>query len=181
MKKAAVRAAILFLAAFYLVVAHAILHPRVSAHYRDYYITRTDFLSPWQHEHLAAIALHTAYSPKEPRLMLDSWDLRDDGEVWNWGRTPAIVFRLDGGVRPDQAHALLLRVGSRGAQHAAWSFNGRPLRTDLVDGDTTLRLELGGLLRPGENTLRVDLPDAQVLPNGDPRMWALRLDSLTVE
>jgi hypothetical protein len=181
MKKRLVRTAILCLTMFYLAVGHAVLNPQVSEHYRGYYITGADFMSPWEHDHLAALALGTVYPPKASTLMLDSWDMRDDGECWNWGRTPAIAFRVDGDLRQGQAHALVLHVGSKGAQHAAWSLNGRPIHTGLVDGDATIRLDPGGLLRPGTNTLRVDLPDAQVLGHGDPRMWALRLDSFSVE
>lgn len=180
--KILVRTAIGLLAAFHAVVGYTALHPQVSAHYRDYYITGTDFMSPWQHKDLVALRPGTAYAADEPVLVFDGWYRRADGQRWNAGRSARFVFRVDDAGRPDAPHAVLLDLEPVGAQRTVWRLNGHEIGQYLVGGPAKLRLTLDSrLLRPGENELQVSLPDARRAGNGNPKMWALRFESLRFE
>ena len=180
--KILVRTAIGLLAAFHAVVGYTALHPQVSAHYRGYYITGTDFMSPWQHQDLVVLRPGTTYAADEPTVVFNGWYRRDDRQRWNAGRTPRFVFRVGDAGRPDAPHALLLDLAPLGAQRTVWRLNGHEIGRHLVDGPTTLRLELDSrLLRPGENELQVSLPDARQAGRGNPKMWALRFESLRFE
>ena len=177
--KILVRTLIAALCGFYLVVAWAALHPAVSPDYRAYYIDGSDFMSPWQHRHLAALAPATGYGSDDPALMFEGWQARADGERWNGGRSARLVFRVDGAALAAGPHALTLRLLPLGAQGSVWRLNGRPIGSHRLHGATVLKLDHApGLLRPGENELRVELPDARVVGKGNLRMWALRFDGM---
>jgi len=167
------------LCAFYLVVAWTAVHPQVSPAYRAYYIEGSDFMSPWQHSHLAPLAPAADHGAADPALMFDGWPPRADGERWNGGRSARLVFRVDGHALAPGPHALTLRVLPLGAQASEWRLNGQAIGSHRLQGAAVLRLDLApGWLRPGENELRVTLPDARVVGKGNLRMWALRFDAI---
>jgi hypothetical protein len=177
--KTLIRSAIGLLAAFYAVVGYTALHPRVSESYRAYYITGTDFMSPWQHKMLVPLQGGTTYGPDDPILAYDGWYLRDDKQRWNAGRSARFLFRVGDAGRPGTTHTFTLHLTPRGPQRTVWRLNGREIGAHRLDAAGTLRLPLdGALLHDGENELSVTLPDARPVGKGNPRMWALRFDGL---
>jgi hypothetical protein len=173
------RIAIGALCAFYLAVAWTAVHPQVSPAYRAYYIEGSDFMSPWQHRQLAPLAPASEHGADDPALMFDGWPARGDGQRWNGGRSARLVFRVDGHALAAGPHALTLRLLPLGTQASEWRLNGQAIGSHRLQGASVLRLDLApGSLRPGENELRVTLPDARVVGKGNLRMWALRFDGL---
>jgi len=177
--KPLIRSAIGLLAALYAVVGYTALHPQVSDAYRAYYITGTDFMSPWQHRMLVPLQGGKTYGPDDPILAYDGWYLRDDGQRWNAGRSARFLFRVGDAGRPGVPHAFTLHLTPRSAQRTVWRLNGREIAAQRLDAPGTLRIALdGALLRDGENELSVSLPDARPVGNGNLRMWAVRFDGL---
>ena len=174
-----IRCAIGLLAALYAVVGYTALHPRVGDDYRAYFITGTDFMSPWQHKAMVPLQPGNHYAPDHPAVIYDGWYVRDDKQRWNAGDSARFLFRVADAGQPGPARTITLQLTPRGDQRTVWRLNGHEIAAQRVDRPAALRLTLDrALLHAGMNQIEVSLPDAREVGNGNPRKWALRFDGL---
>jgi len=115
-----------------------------------------------------------------PDLLLVGWHGPEAGLRWSRGPESALGFRLGPGVagRPGVVE---LHASTLGDQDVGLALNGTPLGT-LRFGYEPARRTLAvpaGVLREGENTLRLEVPGAGTTP-GDERVLGLALRSFTL-
>jgi hypothetical protein len=147
------------LAAFHALVGYAILHPQVADDYRAYFITGSDFMSPWQHKAMVPLESGKTYAADDPALVYVGWYLREDKQRWNAGREARFLFRVADADRRGAAHAVTLYLSPLGVQRSVWRLNGHEIDAHLLDGAAALRLPLdGAVLREGQNEITVACP-----------------------
>lgn len=177
-----IRGAIISLAAFYLYVAYLMTHPNVSAAYRDYYILKNTDLSIAQRKKLQPLQIGRDYSHKDTAIGFDGWSGPEETHRWNDGKSASLVFRLDPGPVAQAPRRLALNLLPHGTQRTRWRLNGTDLGERQLAADTQLAFSLApGLLREGENVLRIEMPDARRPGSGDGRVLGLAFKSLRLE
>ncbi len=114
-----------------------------------------------------------------PDLLFVRWHRAENGWRWSRGTSPEIVFRLataDAG----KAAVVELHGWSQGPQVVELSANGVALGEMRFPGSQVVRRPLvveGGVLRAGENALRLEIPGARSTP-WDDRVLGLAFQSL---
>lgn len=112
---------------------------------------------------------------------LHGWYAAEAEHRWSSGELVKVVFR----VQADTSYEgrLKLKFGSLGKQRISVLLNGQLLGSYQLDswrGEIDFSFEPAQLNRNGANTLEFKLPDAHRPANGDERVLALALRSLTL-
>ncbi|MCB1664959.1 MAG: hypothetical protein KDI28_04230 [Pseudomonadales bacterium] len=173
--------ALLSVLLFYLYVLGVTLIPDVSDEYRDYYITRQSGLSPRERERMETVFPGETLLFDTTKIGFDSWSAAEAGFRWSLGASPQLHFLLETGQEAAEIVALELELRPMGRQRVRVVLNDQALEDHELTEAETLRISVPDtLLRAGENTLRLELPDARRPGNGDPRELGLALVSLSL-
>lgn len=89
-----IRGAIVSLCAFYLYVAHATIHPKVSDAYRDYYILRSTDLTVAERKRLPPLQAGREHDHKDAAIGFDKWSGPEETFRWNDGKPAKLTFKL---------------------------------------------------------------------------------------
>ena len=162
------------LLAFYAGVAVLALNPDVSEAYRDYYIDGNLELSMAERQKLPPVKLHKAGTHLENDIGLIGWAAPETEHRWTEGRRAKIVFRVDASLPDGIPGAIRMNVVPLGRQRLLWQLNSGAWYELTIDTpqDCLLALAPEHML-PGENVLRLALPDAHLPGNGDTRTLAI--------
>jgi len=172
-------------------VTYLAAHPNVTDAYRAYYIDRTSSLSPVMREAqidvLPAITIGQTYAHDAPELLLDGWDTPETMHTWTLGSHAQIILALPASLPPQTQELTLTLRGMylTGAQRIIVHMEPSVARSDVIDRtyrdgeDLVVTFQsISGTKRI--ITLSLELPDAMLPRNGDPRVLAFALQSVEV-
>lgn len=178
-------------------VIYLATHPNITAAYRAYYIDRTSEISPVMLELLGdplavravlpVLTVGQLYAHDAPELLLVGWSTTEPAHTWTLGRQAQIMLVLPAS-QTSQARDFTLTLRGiylAGAQRIIAQIDyggtrGNPIDRTYHDGeDIVMMFRLPSRAEPVV-TLALELPDAKLPGNGDPRVLGFALQSVQV-
>jgi hypothetical protein len=125
-----------------------------------------------------ALPIGVEISNDSPLLSFTGWSNSEKSHRWTEGKSSSVDFALNSdGVNTKK---LTLKGASWGEQHLSLFLNGKQIYSGKLTGAAQdLIVDIpADLLRKGSNSLKLQMPDAKVPGNGDPRVIGFSLISL---
>jgi hypothetical protein len=170
------------LIALYVLVGWLAMHPAVSEAYEDYYITGDSSLSPTARGSLPAVTDGCAYPHTSGDLAFVGWHVPEQRFRWSDGHRVKIVFRATRDSSAELPRGVCLDVVALGRQRVEWQVNHGPEVRVVVEDRGRLCLKFAADdVEPGENVLRLHLPDAHRPGPEDGRTLGIAVETVTFQ
>lgn len=113
-------------------------------------------------------------------LFFNGWSYPENGHLWTEGYKSTMLFKIDG--LPESCSPFVIINGSTlGEQLLSAYINGVEVNKEKLNGQFESVINIGRLNANAKSAIRLDLnlPDATTPNNGDPRVLAISLRSLS--
>jgi len=115
------------------------------------------------------------------KLSFENWWVAEENWRWSVGKVSNVIFYLSDPELAEARGEIVIRGGSLGSQRVRIGLNHREVFAGEIDSsDKTITIAFAPSLLKNANVLRFNFPDARQPDNGDPRVLAFSLRSLTI-